>query len=180
MRWSQGQSQHWHLFHKYLEAINFVLLFWQAFHSRDPIQGQVVGVLQVAVDLGRFPNSEVNCLCPLIQGDVEHGILLSFGELHLLLLQCFNQWLNLIKICLPSQQAHFLEVLREVQVGSSQEVQDVAEHFAISVNEAVALAIPLGWHLSTEHGAQHGVWKTSQGRQGSGVQFSSNVEGYRF
>lgn len=59
---------------------------------------------------------------------------------------------------------------------SSQEVQDIAEDFSISVNKAVALAVLLGWHLPTKHGPQHGVWKASQGGQRGGIKFSSNIE----
>uniref|UniRef100_A0A452SAN3 Uncharacterized protein n=1 Tax=Ursus americanus TaxID=9643 RepID=A0A452SAN3_URSAM len=118
-----------------------------------------------AVDLRCLPHGEVDCLHTLVQGDVEHGILLGLGKLHLLLLQCLNQGLHLVEVSLPSEQAHLLEVLRQVQVGGPQEVEDVAEHFAVAVNEAVALAVPLGGHLPTEHGAQHGVGEAGQGGQ---------------
>lgn len=56
-----------------------------------------------AVYLGCFSNGEVNSLGLLIETDVEHGILLCFRQLHLLLLQGLNQRLNLIEICLPSK-----------------------------------------------------------------------------
>uniref|UniRef100_A0A8C9DLX7 Uncharacterized protein n=1 Tax=Prolemur simus TaxID=1328070 RepID=A0A8C9DLX7_PROSS len=118
-----------------------------------------------AVDLGRLPHSEVDRLHTLVQSDVEHGILLGLGELHLLLLQGLNQGLHLVEVGLPAEQAHLLEVLGQVQVGGSQEVEDVAEHFAITVNEAVALAVSLGGHLPTEHGTQHGVREAGQGCQ---------------
>uniref|UniRef100_A0A8C0SGQ7 Potassium channel tetramerization domain containing 21 n=2 Tax=Canis lupus familiaris TaxID=9615 RepID=A0A8C0SGQ7_CANLF len=118
-----------------------------------------------AIDLRCLPHSEVDCLHTLVQGDVEHGILLGLGQLHLLLLQCINQGLHLVEVSLSSEQAHLLEVLRQVQVGGPQEVEDVAEHFAIAVNEAVALAVPLGGHLPTEHGTQHGVREAGQGCQ---------------
>uniref|UniRef100_A0ABI8AFC3 Uncharacterized protein n=1 Tax=Felis catus TaxID=9685 RepID=A0ABI8AFC3_FELCA len=65
-----------------------------------------------AIDLRCLPHSEVDCLHTLVQGDIEHGILLSLGELHLLLLQCLNQGLHLVEVGLPSEQAHLLEVLR--------------------------------------------------------------------
>uniref|UniRef100_A0A8C2VZF3 Uncharacterized protein n=1 Tax=Chinchilla lanigera TaxID=34839 RepID=A0A8C2VZF3_CHILA len=171
-----------------LEVLLGVLLFRQALHIGYPVQSQVVGVLQVAgdggeiaigaveelgtkefeeearraenvgiedlhaVDLGGLPHSEVDRLHALLQRDVQHGILLCLGQLHLFLL-------------LPAEQAHLLEVLREVQVGGPQEVEDVAEHFAVTVNEAVSLAVPLGGHLSTEHGPQHGVREAGQGCQ---------------
>uniref|UniRef100_A0A7N5KLS5 Uncharacterized protein n=1 Tax=Ailuropoda melanoleuca TaxID=9646 RepID=A0A7N5KLS5_AILME len=118
-----------------------------------------------AVDLRCLPHGEVDCLYTLVQGDVEHGVLLGLGKLHLLLLQRLNQGLHLVEVSLPSEQAHLLEVLRQVQVGGPQEVEDVAEHFAVAVNEAVALAVPLGGHLPTEHGAQHGVGEAGQGCQ---------------
>uniref|UniRef100_A0A8C7EIP5 Uncharacterized protein n=1 Tax=Neovison vison TaxID=452646 RepID=A0A8C7EIP5_NEOVI len=118
-----------------------------------------------AVDLRGLAHGEVDRLHPLVQGDVEHGVLLGLGELHLLLLQGLNEGLYLVEVSLPSEQAHLLEVLRQVQVGGAQEVEDVAENFAVAVNEAVALAVPLGGHLPTEHGAQHGVGEAGQGCQ---------------
>uniref|UniRef100_A0A8C6CUP8 Uncharacterized protein n=1 Tax=Moschus moschiferus TaxID=68415 RepID=A0A8C6CUP8_MOSMO len=118
-----------------------------------------------AVDLGCLTHGEMDRLHTLVQRDVEHGVLLGLGQLHLLLLQGLNQGLHLVEVGLPAQQAHLLEVLGQVQVGGSQEVEDVAEHFAITVNEAVALAVPLGGHFPAEHGAQHGVREAGQGCQ---------------
>uniref|UniRef100_A0A2K5XSX3 Uncharacterized protein n=2 Tax=Cercopithecinae TaxID=9528 RepID=A0A2K5XSX3_MANLE len=106
-----------------------------------------------AVDLGRLAHSEVDRLHMLVQCDVEHSILLGLGELHFLLLQGLNQGLHLVEVGLPAEQAHLLEVLGQVKVGGPQEVEDIAEHFAVTVNEAVALAVPLGGHLPAEHGA---------------------------
>uniref|UniRef100_A0A2I3TDD4 Uncharacterized protein n=2 Tax=Pan TaxID=9596 RepID=A0A2I3TDD4_PANTR len=106
-----------------------------------------------AVDLGRLAHSEVDRLHTLVQCDVEHGILLGLGELHFLLLQGLNQGLHLVEVGLPAEQPHLLEVLGQVKVGGPQEVEDIAEHFAVTVNEAVALAVPLGGHLPAEHGA---------------------------
>uniref|UniRef100_A0A671G1J0 Uncharacterized protein n=1 Tax=Rhinolophus ferrumequinum TaxID=59479 RepID=A0A671G1J0_RHIFE len=118
-----------------------------------------------AVDLRGLPHGEVHRLHALVQRDVEHGILLGLGELHLLLLQCLNQRLHLVEVGLPAEQAHLLEVLGQVQVGGPQEVEDVAKHFAVTVDEAVALAVPLGGHLPAEHGTQHGVGEAGQGCQ---------------
>uniref|UniRef100_A0A5F7ZQN8 Uncharacterized protein n=1 Tax=Macaca mulatta TaxID=9544 RepID=A0A5F7ZQN8_MACMU len=105
-----------------------------------------------AVDLGRLAHSEVDRLHVLVQCDVEHSILLGLGELHFLLLQGLNQGLHLVEVGLPAEQAHLLEVLGQVKVGGPQKVEDIAEHFAVTVNEAVALAVPLGGHLPAEHG----------------------------
>uniref|UniRef100_A0A8C6XFZ4 Uncharacterized protein n=1 Tax=Naja naja TaxID=35670 RepID=A0A8C6XFZ4_NAJNA len=115
-----------------------------------------------AVDLRSFPHGEMNRLGPLVQSDVEHRILLGFRELHFLLQESLNERLDLIKVRFSPKQAHFLEVLGQVQVRRSQEVEDVAENFAVSVNEAVALAVSFGGHLPAEHGAQHGVWKAGE------------------
>uniref|UniRef100_A0A8C8UEQ1 Uncharacterized protein n=1 Tax=Peromyscus maniculatus bairdii TaxID=230844 RepID=A0A8C8UEQ1_PERMB len=129
-----------------------------------------------AVDLWRLPHGEVDCLHTLLQRDVEHGILLCLGEFYLLLLQGLNQGLDLVEVSFPAEQAHLLEVLRQVQVGRPQEVEDVAEHFAITVNETVPLAVPLGGHLPTEHGAQHGVREAGQSCQGGCVELPPNVQ----
>uniref|UniRef100_A0A8D1NBK0 Uncharacterized protein n=4 Tax=Sus scrofa TaxID=9823 RepID=A0A8D1NBK0_PIG len=128
-----------------------------------------------AVDLGGLPHGEVDRLHTLVQRDVEHGVLLGLGQLHLLLLQGLNQRLHLVEVGLPAEQAHLLEVLRQVQVGGPQEVEDVAEHLAVAVNEAVALAVPLGGHLPTEHGTQHGIREAGQGRQGGCIELTPNV-----
>uniref|UniRef100_A0A803TX21 Uncharacterized protein n=1 Tax=Anolis carolinensis TaxID=28377 RepID=A0A803TX21_ANOCA len=171
-----------YLLHKHLET---------AFYTRNPkLQKQAGGAEYVgaehfhvgrrqAVDLGSFPHCEMNHLNPLVQGDIKHGILFCFGELHLLLLQGLDQWLDLVEIRFSSEQSHFLEVLREVQVRGSQEVEDVAENLPVSVDKAVALAIPLGGHLPTEHGTQHGIWEAGQGGERSGIQLPTNVQCYR-
>uniref|UniRef100_A0A8C6RNK3 Uncharacterized protein n=1 Tax=Nannospalax galili TaxID=1026970 RepID=A0A8C6RNK3_NANGA len=118
-----------------------------------------------AVDLGCLPYREVDGLHMLLQCDVQHGILLCLGELYLLLLQGLDQGLYLVEVGFPAEQAHLLEVLWQVQVGGPQEVEDVAEHFAVPVNKAVALAVLLGGHLPTEHGTQHRVREAGQGCQ---------------
>uniref|UniRef100_A0A8C6GWL3 Uncharacterized protein n=1 Tax=Mus spicilegus TaxID=10103 RepID=A0A8C6GWL3_MUSSI len=118
-----------------------------------------------AVDLWCLPHGEVDRLHALLQGDVKHGILLRLGEFYLFFLQGLDQGLYLVEVGFPAQQTHLLEVLWQIQVRGPQEVEDVAEHFAITVNEAVTLAVPLGGHLPTEHGPQHGVGEAGQGCQ---------------
>lgn len=109
-----------------------------------------------AVDLGCLTHGEMDRLHTLVQRDVEHGVLRPWtapppspaG---------LQSGLHLVEVGLPAQQAHLLEVLGQVQVGGSEEVEDVANTLPSRSMKQLPLAVPLGGHLPREHGAQHGV-----------------------
>lgn len=112
-------------------------------------------------------------------GELHHLLKYVGGVQRLGVVQALDQRLDLIEVCLFSQEVRLREVHGEGELGRAQEVQDVPEKSPIAVDEIISLGIPGGGEVSPEHGPQHGVWIALQGGQTGGVEVASHIQGDR-
>uniref|UniRef100_A0A8D2NPX1 Uncharacterized protein n=1 Tax=Zosterops lateralis melanops TaxID=1220523 RepID=A0A8D2NPX1_ZOSLA len=151
-----------HFFHKHLETID-LLIIWHHPESLQVLPGVLLFGKTVSIE------TVVQFGTKKLQEQARRGEDTSTKHFHVggrqaVNLGCFSDSeVNSLGLLIEGDVEHGIFLcFRKLYLLLLQEVQDIAEDFAISVNKAVSLAVLLGWDLPTKHGPQHGVWKASQ------------------